>query len=1568
MYLYTKVRYFCCAGQTQQQTAKCLGKFSVEELEEWLKPILKERNISSSVLDIFRDQEVDGEVFENLTDSELEKLCPDLKFGPRKKILHARDQCLHGECHDTFQESPASEGQARQRTEYARGFGCVPDISEFYHVGRILNKHEERAGNLINPVRKFLPCTYDNLVYEHIADEVTIFGSACLNDRTNGIIYFGIGDVACESYAYGEVLGVVLDKKECEDAVRLSIMRRFSEDMIEIVQKCIKPPVFVPVVGVDDEDRFVCEVDIEPRSDWIKQDHAFFVKSKLDASRSELILYRLSGGVPKSQDVRQVEKFSTEKVQLSKDRQQQEKQSERRELPSLVAKLGQYMFGGENMLDGNFYPILATTKINIEDPEFSQSFQFLFKLEFRCVLDFDPSSDKRGLYYYAEHKEEKVYLLKTTDDFLNDSLSGEQPNQRSPQETFDEMMESRHNSWIFCNGLEAENDRGFDVLQWKEEKSGGYKETVRFLQQSIPEDRAVVLILVTSDDDVFIDASEELLLRFKNQWVMISQSKKLADAWIEGLQRRNVRVDKNRCICDFLLTDVNKAIAQLLRSENLKEDICLVNTSTGVHEEVSKKLQQQLCDLDIVSAKQCSHLEAAEIDLSRLSKEAEEQFFKGNSASWLNFYFKTHVCPRNLYNVLLKNVREMLKGEDAPDNANVGRVAVYHQAGAGGTTVAMNVLWDLKAEYKCCRIKQIARETARQILKLYEHGESNPDHHIKPVLVMLDNEDDENVNSLQRDLEEECDLRSIQNIVCVFLVCTQRMMLPSEPEVRNIFLNQKLSFSERQFFLDKYAELQKQYKNNKDRVNPDSLLGLNIMKEDFNEDYIRRTVKTILEATKDEKVRVAVKYTALLNMYDVSFRGIPVPCFDKLMHRRNWENDLKSLPLLTYTSFTDNKGQYKRLRISCKLLCKYILDIGANERYCHGELMEEFMNSTVFRRAIDFAQKKLLEILNEIMKKREWTDSRVRSKFSPFIQMLFDAKRFTQATQCMIMVYEHSEDPVLAQQLARFYISCKNWDEAEKWAETAVKQRWLSSFLWDTRGQVFKFQLHEMRDECEQSHGAVDQLMVDKAVKCAEKGFKVFQQVVEMSKKERSVPPNMAGYFGQMDVITALLKIMKHSAVFRSEATFQKFFIDDSFVPEELVSDKKCIPWLKSLQRCFTDCLRSVEDAGALYSEYLLSNSLSKIFLSESHLGRYRTILSKLFSENDNFDSDPMGMNPERRRTAVRKLGGHSLYSVTQLYSERQNEENVKKILTLASANLQGSTTNAFDLNMALASYLCLCSHEGTVLPTDIPFTDLLKWSKELVSKRQNQQHQRYIDLDPFLYLLLFHWPTENRQNLQHQAEIDMLSKTAQQAKEFFQKKYAKLEGQKKNTPLYFLTKHPAERSIVCKEQLYQWAGNQRRFNLAKLVKSPKAVDNLKRFSGRLDRNGMSITVTITTSEGNKADLNVALFKKETRQSLVRKRVFFVLGFGLGGPVACDIDLELPRPLSFHQRTAVLPKTSRSFLPDQLLQVDQEIEEVVRQLNSTESFQKETKDQVRYQLTNSFINLSPSKGYFYRYF
>jgi hypothetical protein len=1022
----------------------------------------------------------------------------------------------------------------------------------------------------------------------------------------------------------------------------------------------------------------------------------------------------------------------------------------------------------------SYFPLLATTAIHTNHQSLKESFRFVSCIDWMVVFDFDAA---QKLYHFLKREEQVCINVKTFEDFINmPSLMGKGAAGGArflQQEADEDASHSDHISWSFCNGYKEAGEARMDIATWKSERSRDYRGAVRSIRDNTPANRAALLILVTSNDDVFIEASEELLFAFKERWLMIAESPSFATAWINGLRKRSVKVDMDRCLIGCSFAEINKVMMTLKGVETVQPDSCFIKSSSGADYKVPQR--KKLFDLEIVSEQEL-RITAANVYTEQVNMEEEEKFYQGNRASWWNFHFPGHVCRRDMLGDLVKSTRDRLGGEDVDSNDSFATVTLYHQPGAGGTTLAMNVLWELQKDFKCCLVKKVSSYTAEQIVSLFELGESKHEdaepelgesksEEAKPVLVMVDNEDDK-IYDLGSNIEDLCLAKDINKLVCVLLILKRRTIAKdnADDDDEAMFLQQKLSAQEKQFFINKYEELKQ-----KGRGNVDSLLVLNIMKENFNTQLIKTTVEQYIEAIGDYHHRTVLKYTALLNCYDLSFRGIPVSCFDPLFPQQQgdvtrkkgsnkrgcWEENLTPGPLMVFTFNNRLASRHKCLRVSYMPLCQYILL--CTEDQSHGDMMEGLLTSALFKgKYQDVNFRELVSIIKDVMKKRGMEpDGKRRCRLSPFVTKLTEEHEVEQAVTCMNIVYEKTADAFLAQQIARVYLFHESYDQAEEWASEAVERWPKNSFLWDTYGQVFKKRLNEIRFDSSNGATEITDEVIGRAVKYARDGFIKFQKVEELSKEENSDPPNTAGLFGQMETVWQLSTILNRLPCLSSKIELRQMMSGKKGFPQEFLQIpgvKQHEAWLSSLRETYCNCLEEAEEKKMEYADvksFKVSNAPGRYFLSDDNIEKFRNRLTQAFGgptlesaystasaprpsvmtsrSNTNRPGRQNTGNAARPNTAAMRenpqeeglveMGGRSLYSVMDRCRKGdEGRHRAKSIFDLASFILGHSEVGnlpIYELKMALASALTLIGcHDGAL--EEEQYGNLLYWAADL--------------------------------------------------------------------------------------------------------------------------------------------------------------------------------------------------------------------------------------------------------------
>lgn len=110
-----------------------------------------------------------------------------------------------------------------------------------------------------------------------------------------------------------------------------------------------------------------------------------------------------------------------------------------------------------------------------------ENFEFLFNLKLIVIFDFYLSFDKKCLYKFVDVELERVVQEYIIDEF--DRNSDEYVNNFERfNSVFEELILSDElKLWIFCNGYEFYMKQLLNRLDWKKERSEGFREVIRYL-------------------------------------------------------------------------------------------------------------------------------------------------------------------------------------------------------------------------------------------------------------------------------------------------------------------------------------------------------------------------------------------------------------------------------------------------------------------------------------------------------------------------------------------------------------------------------------------------------------------------------------------------------------------------------------------------------------------------------------------------------------------------------------------------------------------------------------------------------------------------------------------------------------------------------------------------------------------------------------------------------------------------------------------------------------------------------------------------------------------------------
>lgn len=1512
-----------------------------------LKQYFIERKLDFSLVDVLIKQGVTKGIFMNLTMEEIGDIYPSLKFVEIKEIVSIRKELKEKEdagdiiFDDDFPnfDERGDDSFSEKFRETFRKFGCTMRESSNYRLDSALICDRVDLSSLLQPIHKFV---YEKIDKQSIPDwiaKIAIpFIAACLNERTNGTIHFGISQIASENRVQGTIVGIPIEKKRIVRRFYSALQSTFYDDDYESVCKCVCQPQFIPVFGAKDskENLFVVEIDVKPSSLFTEENVFFTRKMSVDDSKTKLMLYRLNkcSNEPTLGNDEEIRNYMEIKSKISQERKKQEEKPTNIGLnENLRLKFLDLFSAGFETMKEEIHPVLLLSPLgdNVDKEFEAKNFQFLTDIDPEVVFDFDSCSKEIGMYQFVENDQEQCLQVLTTDSF--DKSSEEHIHKKDSYiNLLDDLKETPTKPWIFCNGHVPTMREPLSRFQWKQERIEGFKEAIRFYSSEIPHGRAVVIFLLLSKNyEVLLDAAEEVISKFKNHWMMLAENEEIANHWKKELIHRQC-VDKKtldyRCVIGIPWSQVNLMIKAVVGATQL--NVSFIPTANGAQCLLKEKLKSELFDLEILCVNECENdLDVMKDITTRMDrrKSVEAEFFKGASVTWWNLWFgEDHVLKRSIHTRLLEMVKLACSKSDNEDQGKVSIVTLYHQPGAGGTTSAKQILWELRREYRCAVVKRISNLTCEQINRLRTFNEQETP---KPPIVLIDNGDDDKLLTLCSQLENWAKIASRRledqcQVFCVLLLCARRPNLPSFNTERSVQLRHELENVELDWFQKKGEFLKKQHMN-ENGVDPRLLLSFNLLKENFNEKYRQEVIQQFVDNIENEKEMSLLRYLSLMNSFDLDFQSVPISAFDLLMTdrkhtsqkesttvyrfgiyspqrrvpKRGWEVNLTQslLVLINRSARVQFSAQLKGLCIINQLFAKEIL------KYLQGkmnmktsDIMIEFLKSPMFcsyNKSVQVLQK----IVKDILKKRQILGDNKREKFSPLIMDILHHEDSDKAGEVLMFGFELLNDPMVAQQVARLYYNYKNWEKAEEFANIATGMVPDNSFLWDTYGQVFKTQLKEMYMECSKSNEILTGDQVSTALCLTSKAIDKFRCEQTTCEKEHQSKNNDNGYFAEVATIVTFLDLLSFFPDTNNIATLRRFLVEPKFVPPSFeFLDPEKIQLIKTFNERTNCVMRFISEKNSqlklgVYNDLLSSNPDQRKLLFD-----LKENLDKYFGE-ESIDLPVLHSGEEAAdhiRRRVLKLSGRTLKSMIDL----RVEDGKKTLLTIESLiqeNLLPHSLTLPDLITLISARVAKCLNtQGQ----EREFFEILTWTKHAY-EMSNQQHDNHIFLESFLFFVLFHWQTENKNAYAKDlCPVQQLQEAIGKWRNAFNKKYPRQKDEnnphrKRETTYFYLGNGVRFAEIVYYEDLFIDEHGSRYLRKGDSIwQKPAIRTKLNRLQGTLKPSGTEVLVPLKSSEGNVNLVTIPTSLPITDRTLYNKTVYFFLGFTWSGPKAFDVSLE----------------------------------------------------------------------------
>eukprot|EP00064_Thunnus_orientalis_P014119 superscaffoldBa00002413_g14160 len=385
--------------------------------------------------------------------------------------------------------------------------------------------------------------------------------------------------------------------------------------------------------------------------------------------------------------------------------------------------------------------------------------------------------------------------------------------------------------------------------------------------------------------------------------------------------------------------------------------------------------------------------------------------------------------------------------------------------GCGGTTLAMQVLWDLRRSFRCAVLTGSTSDimnVATEVVHLFTAGSRGNQN---TVLLLLN--DEHILENLQDSIMEKMvQQRIVTNIpVVIFFTCVRKEVLQSD----HVILQKALSDTEKQKFDEKKKELSRKYRDKCGQFH-----GFNIMQTNFSQAYVKQACtvfSTVQRANKPLKTQLAT-FLSLLNAYVPGSYLLESQCLEFLKHEDSihghlsLEDRMEPFSHLIIT-FQHDVRSGKKVCMAHPMIAQCCTELMGEADVTRSDTARSFLNSL----CRDEIPPRLLSFVKDMLTKREMkveenpkkriNGNEIKEDRERFSRLILDIQRKESEVQSASVLKMASmiflQNPFFPQALARFYyIELKDYNQAERWAKEAKERDPKNSFVADTLGQVYK--------------------------------------------------------------------------------------------------------------------------------------------------------------------------------------------------------------------------------------------------------------------------------------------------------------------------------------------------------------------------------------------------------------------------------------------------------------------------------------------------------------------------------
>ena len=667
-------------------------------------------------------------------------------------------------------------------------------------------------------------------------------------------------------------------------------------------------------------------------------------------------------------------------------------------------------------------------------------------------------------------------------------VKGDQHTSRSPDYT---------TTWFFARGLEGRTD---SLVQ------GSTRDWMRAYRQPIAEEcerlarkltPAVVYATILWRDGEFNDHLKELLLCLDTS---LHDSLKPVFVTEAPNACHSIAREFDAPVIEIPFHQFSLGIRQVIeQTQTFDPDTITLPSASGVNIPLEPRTANWIAE----------EIELVSLGLPHEEEDNVDTFLRGGTASWSDLDRGVD-ARRDIQSRLTDAVRNDLEA------GRITRINLFHRPGAGGTTVARRIAWELHEQYPSGLLKRTnPMETAERIAHIHERTE-------QPVLLVADGAD-----IGERELDDLAEYLGARRVPVVLVHVRRRRSTARQHGTRTFDLESELSTREVGRFVTTLSRdvphrataLESLARHQSRALHRPVYFALTAYQRDFT--ALPDFVSSRVSGLNDEQ-REAIVYAAIALRYGQS--SLPTGALRSIFGLTSgFPIELPALfPSTTEELFVETGlGEW---RIGHSLvadeLLRQILPAGADPRTWPNYLADWGISFIEFCRGdLPVAGDAMLDVVRSVFIYRDDLDvlgreQSVQRRFSHFIEDIPFSESKVRVLEALVEAYpgEHH----FWAHFARFHaVERKDFERALELADHAVELADRDSVVYHMRGMVRRYQLSELRRV---------NVAVSTLVTIAEQASADFEESRALN------PENEHGYIAEAQMLLDLLEYVSNSA------------------------------------------------------------------------------------------------------------------------------------------------------------------------------------------------------------------------------------------------------------------------------------------------------------------------------------------------------------------------------------------------------------------------------------------------------